>query len=134
MLLFFFFLMIRRPPRSTLFPYTTLFRSGRTPPAYRRAITQGQGWYGFGLDVPETTKSVTALRDAAKTSRRPAALGPLQISITPPGFDVPDKALVDAYAAAGVDRLILRPRPEMDAGALERFAAETGRALGLRAA
>src|SRR3989454_3497276 len=26
--LFFFFLMIRRPPRSTLFPYTTLFRSG----------------------------------------------------------------------------------------------------------
>src|SRR5258708_36092839 len=27
--LFFFFLMIRRPPRSTLFPYTTLFRSGR---------------------------------------------------------------------------------------------------------
>src|SRR5207245_11705853 len=30
---FFFFLMIRRPPRSTLFPYTTLFRSraSRTP-------------------------------------------------------------------------------------------------------
>src|SRR3712207_7147235 len=27
MLIFFFFLMIRRPPRSTLFPYTTLFRS-----------------------------------------------------------------------------------------------------------
>src|SRR5260221_8342812 len=29
MSVFFFFLMIRRPPRSTLFPYTTLFRSGR---------------------------------------------------------------------------------------------------------
>src|SRR3712207_7366747 len=28
-MMFFFFLMIRRPPRSTLFPYTTLFRSGR---------------------------------------------------------------------------------------------------------
>src|SRR3712207_9382752 len=27
-MLSFFFLMIRRPPRSTLFPYTTLFRSG----------------------------------------------------------------------------------------------------------
>ncbi len=26
-----FFLMIRRPPRSTLFPYTTLFRSNTTP-------------------------------------------------------------------------------------------------------
>src|SRR6266849_7185549 len=33
---FFFFLMIRRPPRSTLFPYTTLFRSmGR---AWRCAV------------------------------------------------------------------------------------------------
>src|SRR3989442_3286180 len=28
--MFFFFLMIRRPPRSTLFPYTTLFRSPRS--------------------------------------------------------------------------------------------------------
>src|SRR2546429_4750258 len=32
---FFFFLMIRRPPRSTLFPYTTLFRSAR-PALHRR--------------------------------------------------------------------------------------------------
>src|SRR3712207_8670071 len=31
--LFFFFLMIRRPPRSTLFPYTTLFRSRPRAPA-----------------------------------------------------------------------------------------------------
>src|SRR5476649_1006778 len=30
-----FFLMIRRPPRSTLFPYTTLFRSGEFSPAAR---------------------------------------------------------------------------------------------------
>src|SRR5260370_36349243 len=29
-LVYFFFLMIRRPPRSTLFPYTTLFRSNQT--------------------------------------------------------------------------------------------------------
>src|SRR6266513_4012858 len=29
--LFFFFLIIRRPPRSTLFPYTTLFRSADRP-------------------------------------------------------------------------------------------------------
>src|SRR5215203_7089631 len=34
--LFFFFLMIRRPPRSTLFPYTTLFRSRRPPGRCRR--------------------------------------------------------------------------------------------------
>src|SRR6266480_2572729 len=36
--IYFFFLMIRRPPRSTLFPYTTLFRSrrGRSFPSRRR--------------------------------------------------------------------------------------------------
>src|SRR3989475_11576154 len=33
MVAFFFFLMIRRPPRSTLFPYTTLFRSRRPAPS-----------------------------------------------------------------------------------------------------
>src|SRR2546422_9523881 len=35
----FFFLMIRRPPRSTLFPYTTLFRS----------------WHDKGEDAPQLT-------------------------------------------------------------------------------
>src|SRR5437762_13269176 len=32
----FFFLMLRRPPRSTLFPYTTLFRSGPRPGSRRQ--------------------------------------------------------------------------------------------------
>src|SRR5258708_37394699 len=36
----FFFLMIRRPPRSTLFPYTTLFRS-RDNPYYTRPSPDG---------------------------------------------------------------------------------------------
>src|SRR6266487_6431274 len=40
-LIFFFFLMIRRPPRSTLFPYTTLFRSGRRT---RRLGLLANGW------------------------------------------------------------------------------------------
>src|SRR2546430_7135810 len=35
---FFFFLMIRRPPRSTLFPYTTLFRSMPTEAAVLEAL------------------------------------------------------------------------------------------------
>src|SRR5574340_1390270 len=35
---FFFFLMIRRPPRSTLFPYTTLFRSGGTGCLFLRRV------------------------------------------------------------------------------------------------
>src|SRR5256885_12152595 len=43
LVLFFFFLMIRRPPRSTLFPYTTLFRSGcktRRPKVHPGVRTQ----------------------------------------------------------------------------------------------
>src|SRR5256885_4644152 len=46
---FFFFLMIRRPPRSTLFPYTTLFRSpsaGRNSGECTRASTQGIHLHG----------------------------------------------------------------------------------------
>src|SRR3954471_25099145 len=38
--IFFFFLMIRRPPRSTLFPYTTLFRSNDTATTTLFAFTE----------------------------------------------------------------------------------------------
>src|SRR5256885_16833541 len=41
-IVFFFFLMIRRPPRSTLFPYTTLFRSCQCRPgAVDSLVVQG---------------------------------------------------------------------------------------------
>ena len=39
----FFFLMIRRPPRSTLFPYTTLFRSGAIRGTSREKLYQELG-------------------------------------------------------------------------------------------
>src|SRR5688572_32338760 len=39
----FFFLMLRRPPRSTLFPYTTLFRSPRTGRLNRHRQSRGDG-------------------------------------------------------------------------------------------
>src|SRR2546426_7810110 len=54
----FFFLMIRRPPRSTLFPYTTLFRSGvglEGKPEHRDALAR----YGAphrGLDLLHHTR------------------------------------------------------------------------------
>src|SRR2546430_3880618 len=44
--IFIFFLMIRRPPRSTLFPYTTLFRSEK-----EEGWPEGQAWHAEpGLD------------------------------------------------------------------------------------
>src|SRR5438874_5986885 len=44
MLHFFFFVLIRRPPRSTLFPYTTLFRSNgeRDDRSSRQTVTMGR--------------------------------------------------------------------------------------------
>src|SRR5262245_64489925 len=45
---FFFFLMIRRPPRSTLFPYTTLFRSR----ARARPRLPPGSWGGGAVDRP----------------------------------------------------------------------------------
>src|SRR2546426_8427207 len=47
--------MIRRPPRSTLFPYTTLFRSSRPssrrPPRWRRTSWRGRSWQGHAAVV-----------------------------------------------------------------------------------
>src|SRR3712207_9109437 len=53
----FFFLMIRRPPRSTLFPYTTLFRSHEIPKMTHRSSPWGlsgteQNGKSWGLEVP----------------------------------------------------------------------------------
>src|SRR3990167_296685 len=56
----FFFLMIRRPPRSPLFPYTTLFRShlpvdcGLRPP--RRSLKAGRGIADCGLTDRKSTR------------------------------------------------------------------------------
>src|SRR2546430_17481741 len=58
--LVFFFLMIRRPPRSTLFPYTTLFRS-RVGAHYRAlAVDAPDGvlWFWIGTRSEEHTSEL----------------------------------------------------------------------------
>src|SRR5215467_15930441 len=61
----FFFLMIRRPPRSTLFPYTTLFRSARrNDPAGLRSrvldaaanLFQSRGYHATGRSEEHTSE------------------------------------------------------------------------------
>src|SRR5258706_16264925 len=59
--LFFFFLMIRRPPRSTLFPYTTLFRS-----SLRRRASPSSG----SLPSPRTSLRRPSAPPGAGRSRR----------------------------------------------------------------
>src|SRR2546422_11035521 len=52
----FFFLMIRRPPRSTLFPYTTLFRSDRSE-------SPDTAWLGHVRRVWATLESDDSTRE-----------------------------------------------------------------------
>src|SRR2546430_5486585 len=58
--LFFFFLMIRRPPRSTLFPYTTLFRSAGGTGAALLAVLGLDRAFAVAGDRPQT---IPALRE-----------------------------------------------------------------------
>src|SRR2546425_5691570 len=73
-LLVFFFLMIRRPPRSTLFPYTTLFRSAKAMDAYRAALaTLGpKDFYYEALlvDVARTKERAGRKDEAVETYRQ----------------------------------------------------------------
>src|SRR3989442_12489889 len=59
---FFFFLMIRRPPRSTLFPYTTLFRSVDGFPFYASPITADVAGLGLGRDRKSTRLNSSHVR------------------------------------------------------------------------
>src|SRR5207244_10958560 len=50
--IFIFFLMLRRPPRSTLFPYTTLFRSPARRSGSRSAASARRAWRSPGCRRP----------------------------------------------------------------------------------
>src|SRR6478672_13285474 len=58
----FFFLMIRRPPRSTLFPYTTLFRSPEHPPMKNEPVT-GRALYRRAGRSEEHTSELQSRSD-----------------------------------------------------------------------
>src|SRR2546430_14613935 len=76
--------MIRRPPRSTLFPYTTLFRSGRVASMLAEAleIALSEPLGPVHLDLPEDVALVSATEDVPATPvgrrRHPAPEASLQ--------------------------------------------------------
>jgi probable F420-dependent oxidoreductase len=82
-----------------------LIVGGHTPPAYRRAVARGHGWYGYGLNPRQAAAAAAGLAAAADRVERPAALGELEISVTPHGEIT--RGLVAEFAAAGVHRLVL---------------------------
>jgi hypothetical protein len=80
---------------------------GTSDPALRRAVGRGRGWYGFELGLDETAQAVAGLRRAADVVDRPASLGQLELSVTPPRRQRVDARLVQHYADLGVHRLVL---------------------------
>ena len=77
---------------------------GASRAALRRAVTKGQGWYGFAMSVDVAKKTCATIRQASDKFERPADLGPLELSITPP--KPPTKMMAEDYAAIGITRLI----------------------------
>src|SRR3712207_7644252 len=62
--------MIRRPPRSTLFPYTTLFRSSLAGPPTREMAAAASQTDASGLrDVPHLRAALHDLREGAVAAR-----------------------------------------------------------------
>src|SRR2546422_2082146 len=105
--------MIRRPPRSTLFPYTTLFRSGR---------------HAGGLRDVDTRRAAVAPRYARGARLRPRG-GALQAT-RPLGCDLEDQRNRPALARPGLSQLarardvvlsrILQPARSQDAARIFR--------------
>jgi probable F420-dependent oxidoreductase len=100
---------------------------GRTPAAFKRAVEQGHGWYGFWLTVDGTRECLDGLERARGSYERPAELGELEISVTPHG--TPGREAAAAYAALGVSRLILMPRGDLDGSALADYVSAVGNTL-----
>src|SRR5256885_7295138 len=77
----FFFLMIRRPPRSTLFPYTTLFRSGSVLDDRCGRVDLASPYLARGttvatqpLDLLQGTLDVLVLRTLARSEEHTSEL------------------------------------------------------------
>src|SRR2546427_13120276 len=83
--LFFFFLMIRRPPRSTLFPYTTLFKS----------LGSGERGAGSRARKRATVKFDPATNGTAPRSPLPAP----KIQVVGRGVEEGDPLQIDADLA-----------------------------------
>jgi probable F420-dependent oxidoreductase len=106
-----------------------LIGAGHSPPAFRRTVERAHGWYGYWLTPEGAAAAIAGLRAAADQVERPAALGELEISVTPHGRLTPERA--EAFAEAGVHRLVplAAPTPDGPAETIERALAATA---GLR--
>ncbi len=108
-------------------PYPPIVIGGNSPGTFRRAVEQGNGWFGFGLTPEEAATSIAGLREAAKKYSRGPGLGELEITVTPRG--PVDKTTAEQFSKIGVHRLILTPPQNGDTTAVEQFIKTAGSSL-----
>jgi probable F420-dependent oxidoreductase len=123
---FFSFEGIQAMPRPVQKPHPPILVGGHSGPAWRRAVSKGNGWYGFALDPDAARANVEGLRRAASRVERPAGLGELAITVTP--SLALDRDVLRRYQDAGVHRLVPAARGR-SADELVAFVEDTARAL-----
>ena len=96
---------IQSHPQPVQSPHPPIHVGGMSPIAHRRAVAQGDGWYGFFLNLEATEAALSGIRKAEKEVERTSGLGELEITITPPG--PVDMDTVRRFEDLGVDRLVL---------------------------
>jgi len=121
-----------QPPRRL-----PIHASGMSTPALRRAVLKCDGWYGFFQDLANTERMLAELARLTDEVERPAHLGPLEITVTPPG--PVDAEAVAQFEALGVHRLVLlrdfadmAGSPDVDKrGQFLRHMEDTAKSLGI---
>ena len=108
------FANVQAHPQPVQRPGPPIVIGGRTPAAF---------------DVDATAAALEGLRQAGASAGRPAALGALEISVTPGRGAAIDLATAEKFASLGVHRLILMPPPRLDAAGLERYVDDVGSKL-----
>jgi probable F420-dependent oxidoreductase len=93
----------RPQPVATRLP---VLASGMSTAALRRAVARADGWYGFFQDLEATRRALSELARLADEVERPASLGPLEITITPPPGPI-DLSTANRFEDLGVHRLVL---------------------------
>ena len=117
---------IQAHPMPVQKPHPPIVVGGHSPGAFRRAVRQGNGWYGFALDVERTRECVAGLEKARADVARPAALGKLELGVTP--AVALDRDSVRRYEDLGVERLVPIARGR-SADELVAFVEQTARAV-----
>jgi probable F420-dependent oxidoreductase len=111
---------VQARPRPIQRPRPQIVMGGYAPVVMRRTIRMADGWYGWGLDLDATVRRIAILRETAEREPRGIGLGPLEITVTPPG-DV-DRATAERYAELGVARLnLMLPWGRDEAGLIGFF-------------